>query len=188
MTEALFTCGACGYTCAQRWDEALRETVAYHEAGHAAMSWHRVHDAQAVCVHPDGSGRCAHGFRFSTEILDPLDHLLVVLAGPVGEVGILERINPATSQGHDFDYTRLFLLPRVLMYGYSAPPDPADALQHFCDLARDELFGPQCFDLYVAIADELLEQPWLSADARRTLCEDHDRRAAEDEDHDDEPA
>jgi hypothetical protein len=181
MTEPLFTCGACGYTCAdQPWDEDLRERLAFHEAGHAAMNWHRVHDVSVVCLHPDGSGRCAHGFDM--EMIDSLDHLFIVVAGPVGEVGIMGRINPAASQSHDFDYVRTFLLPVVLFRGASPTPDPADALQHFCDLARDALFGPQCVDLYVAIGEELLEQPWLSADALRTLGEAHARRAAEAED------
>jgi hypothetical protein len=158
----------------------LREKLAYHEAGHAAMNWHRVHEVQAVCVHPDGSGGCRLGV--DPEMIDPLDWLLITLAGPVGEIGPLGRINPETSHSQDFERVRMLLLPLVLFRGASPTPDPADALQHFVDLAFNELLLTQCSDLYVAIGEQLLEQPWLSADALRTLCEDHDRRAAEDED------
>jgi hypothetical protein len=183
MSETLFTCPACDYTCpAMPWDEPALQRVAYHEAGHAAMQWQRLRTAGPLCVHPDGSGRCAR--HFLSEMISPLDDMLLTLAGPVGEVGVLARLNPAISHGGDMHRARLFLLPRLLALGGAPTLAPDAVLQHYSDVTANVLFTGTCFHLYSAIAEQLLEEPWLSAEAVQALCEASDRAAAEEEDMD----
>jgi hypothetical protein len=173
MTDDLFLCGACGFTCAaQPWDENLKETQAYHEAGHAAMNWHRLHEVEAVCLHPDGSGRC--GIAYGGELGSPLDLLLIHLAGPVGELGPLRRYNPAISRSQDLDQARFRLLSVLYQRG-TPTANEAVALQELADQTAALLFQTDLSELWSTIAEALLDHAWLSAERVRALCQAHDR-------------
>jgi hypothetical protein len=80
-------CPTCGYQYAGP-PLADLEPAAWHEAGHTLMRWLRLPaTVGSTCLHPDGSGlsdTATPGAALRTE-----DQLLLLVAGPVAEVGLL---------------------------------------------------------------------------------------------------
>jgi len=89
MTPADLRCDACGYTCSliETPNPEQLTSAARHEAGHAVMRWVRGYPLSPVCIHADGSGLCTG--QTPGLMIRHADLLLVAVAGPLAEVGLI---------------------------------------------------------------------------------------------------
>jgi hypothetical protein len=169
MSTAYWQCPACGYQCHGPWRDD-RDAVAWHEAGHTLMRWLRLPaTVGTTCIHPDGSGfsdTARPGADVSTE-----DALLITIAGPVAEVGLLgETLNVEESRSDDLTAIFALLTPTYVHGALGGHMTQREAFDHYWQRAFTALW--QAFDTLEALAEGLRDDAVLTAADIREICGD----------------
>jgi hypothetical protein len=169
MPHESWQCSACGDRLQGPVLENL-DHVAAHEAGHAVMHWLLLPETLGLtCIHPDGSGTCMSSRPEDLVWIE--DKLLIVMAGPVAEAGMLKvpHFDFERARCHDFEEARHLLTPTILQQWLRGRFTQMEAMQYYYETAHKRLWP------YVEALDflawRLTLQYVLTADEVREICQ-----------------
>jgi hypothetical protein len=168
MSTDPWQCPSCGY----RLQYAVREDldpVAWHEAGHTLMRWLLLPETLGdTCMHPDGSGYSATSRP--GDVIRTEDQILLTLAGPVAEVGMLG--GPLDLEHtHSEEVTTVFALltPAYLRGWLGGHYTQREAFDYYWQRTFQELW--RAFDALEALAEQLTRSSILTAAEIRAICD-----------------